>query len=58
MIITEQKAVTVRSNVKAFSLLTLGILGSLLVGGVGFADIPAVHEAAHDARHALSFPCH
>ncbi|WP_425904220.1 CbtB domain-containing protein [Agrobacterium radiobacter] len=36
----------------------LGFLGVLLVGGVGFAGIPAVHNAAHDVRHTLSFPCH
>jgi cobalt transporter subunit CbtB len=25
---------------------------------VGFANIPALHDAAHDVRHTLSFPCH
>jgi cobalt transporter subunit CbtB len=34
------------------------LLGALLVLGAGFAPIPAVHNAAHDTRHAFAFPCH
>jgi cobalt transporter subunit CbtB len=33
-------------------------LGLGLVYGAGFANIESVHDAAHDSRHALSFPCH
>ena len=33
-------------------------LGFLLVGGVGFASDMAIHNGAHDTRHALGFPCH
>lgn len=33
-------------------------LGLALVGGVGFASDMAVHNGAHDTRHALGFPCH
>ncbi|MHB1104640.1 MAG: CbtB domain-containing protein [Devosia sp.] len=33
-------------------------LGLVLVGGVGFAGDLAVHDGAHDTRHALGFPCH
>ena len=25
---------------------------------VGFAPMPAVHNAAHDTRHGAAFPCH
>ena len=38
-------------------LLSL-FLGLVLVGGVGFASDMAVHNGAHDTRHALGFPCH
>ena len=42
--------------------LTAGVLalfiGFVLVGGVGFASDMAVHNGAHDTRHALGFPCH
>jgi cobalt transporter subunit CbtB len=34
------------------------LLGFFILYGVGFAHIPAVHNAAHDARHAFAFPCH
>jgi cobalt transporter subunit CbtB len=34
------------------------VLGVLLIYGVGFASPMAIHNAAHDARHAFSFPCH
>ncbi len=33
-------------------------LGLSLVYGAGFANSESVHDAAHDSRHALSFPCH
>jgi len=33
-------------------------LGLLMVWGVGFAANGALHETAHDTRHALGFPCH
>lgn len=33
-------------------------IGFVLVGGVGFASDMAVHNGAHDTRHALGFPCH
>lgn len=38
--------------------LALAFLGVLVVGTVGFSHIDALHNAAHDARHASGFPCH
>ena len=32
--------------------------GLLLLAGAGFAGSDFVHNAAHDTRHALGFPCH
>ena len=32
--------------------------GLLLVGGAGFAHSDYLHNAAHDVRHGLGFPCH
>jgi cobalt transporter subunit CbtB len=34
------------------------LLGVVLVGGVGFSHIDVVHNAAHDYRHSMGFPCH
>jgi cobalt transporter subunit CbtB len=33
-------------------------LGILIVYVVGFAGAHTIHEAAHDARHSMNFPCH
>lgn len=33
-------------------------LGLTLISGVGFAHNAAVHNGAHDTRHAIGFPCH
>ncbi len=34
------------------------LLGAFLFYGVGFAPIDAAHNAAHDGRHVMAFPCH
>lgn len=32
--------------------------GLALIASVGFASAGAIHDAAHDVRHATGFPCH
>jgi cobalt transporter subunit CbtB len=34
------------------------VFGVGLVFTTGFAHSSTIHNAAHDTRHALSFPCH
>jgi len=34
------------------------LLGVFILYGVGFAPVEAIHNAAHDGRHAFAFPCH
>lgn len=34
------------------------VLGVTVLAGAGFVQIEAVHNAAHDVRHANGFPCH
>ncbi|MCJ8518776.1 cobalt transporter subunit CbtB [Pseudorhizobium tarimense] len=34
------------------------VLGLFVVGFVGFSHMEVVHNAAHDSRHSLAFPCH
>jgi cobalt transporter subunit CbtB len=34
------------------------LLGILLIGITGFAPLQAIHDAAHNTRHAVGFPCH
>ena len=33
-------------------------LGASLIFLVGMSHISAAHNAAHDTRHAIGFPCH
>jgi cobalt transporter subunit CbtB len=54
---THLPAATVDSNVIAQAVLAMA-LGLFNVGVVGFSHISAVHNAAHDVRHANAFPCH
>lgn len=50
-----------RSQPKASRLVAVAVLAGLgvaLVFVAGFAQPQALHNAAHDSRHTLSFPCH
>jgi len=42
----------------AIPAVLAALLGFFMLYGVGFANIPAVHNATNDARHAFGFPCH
>ena len=43
---------------RAIPVFMAALLGVVIVGGVGFSHIEAVHNAAHDYRHSMAFPCH
>jgi len=45
-----------RSDIMALGLAALA--GILLLATAGFAQASIAHNAAHDARHAVAFPCH
>jgi cobalt transporter subunit CbtB len=51
-------AVTSLTASRAVSIFAAALLGAFLVGGVGFSHLTAVHNAAHDYRHSMGFPCH
>jgi len=34
------------------------LLGTLFIGVTGFAPLQALHDAAHNTRHAIRFHCH
>lgn len=48
---------TERSEARRAAGIAL-ILGLGLVFLTGFAYPEVIHNAAHDTRHSLSFPCH
>lgn len=39
-------------------LAAAALFGALILFAVGFAPMGAAHNAAHDARHTVAFPCH
>ena len=43
---------------RALPIVMAALLGIFIIGGVGFSHIEAVHNAAHDYRHSMGFPCH
>ena len=45
------------ASAQAVAGLTL-FLGLALVFTVGFAHSSTLHNAGHDTRHAMAFPCH
>ena len=59
-----QDRVTTASGLRTVALskaLQVGgafLLGIVILYGVGFIQTSAVHNAAHDVRHAAAFPCH
>jgi cobalt transporter subunit CbtB len=54
----EGNAVAALTLSSAVPIFAAALLGMFIVGGVGFSHIEAVHNAAHDYRHSMSFPCH
>ncbi|QYA17448.1 CbtB domain-containing protein [Rhizobium sp. AB2/73] len=55
---TDTRSAATANPSRVVSLFAFAILGMVLVGGVGFLGSPTIHDAAHDVRHMLSFPCH
>jgi cobalt transporter subunit CbtB len=53
---------TISAPITLSQRLALGLacflVGSFLVFGVGLAQDDRMHNAAHDTRHAIGFPCH
>ena len=43
---------------KGVELLSALLLGIVVLYGSGFVSTSVVHNAAHDMRHAIGFPCH
>ena len=41
-----------------FAVSAAVVIGTLVISAVGFAGPEVLHNAAHDIRHGLSFPCH
>lgn len=47
-----------KSASNLLSILFVAILGGMILFAAGHAQSGALHDAAHDVRHATGFPCH
>ena len=51
--------ITASQRIEALDVVRgFALLGIFIIGGVGFSHIEALHNAAHDYRHSMAFPCH
>ena len=57
---TTQTKTLVHSGVQTSILPILGAaaIGLFLLFIAGFSEASVLHDAAHDSRHSLAFPCH
>ncbi|MEX4009678.1 CbtB domain-containing protein [Neoaquamicrobium sediminum] len=46
------------SQSRLLQLSLAGFLGLFITGFVGFSHMEVVHNAGHDYRHSMAFPCH
>lgn len=49
---------TASSGSQFMQLGLAALLGLFVIGIVGFAQADVAHNAAHDYRHSMAFPCH
>jgi cobalt transporter subunit CbtB len=54
----DHRAVAALTTSRVVSIFAAALLGAFIVGAVGFSHIMVVHNAAHDYRHSMAFPCH
>lgn len=40
------------------TILFVALIGATLLFATGFANPAVMHDAAHDTRHSVGFPCH
>jgi cobalt transporter subunit CbtB len=48
----------VSASSRAIQLALAGLLGVFILGFTGFSHMEVAHNAAHDYRHSMAFPCH
>jgi cobalt transporter subunit CbtB len=56
--LSQTSGVSVGRQSRLMQLALAGLLGVFIVGFVGFSHLDVVHNAAHDYRHSMAFPCH
>lgn len=49
---------TARADTKLAAIAAVFLSGAALLFVAGYAQATVLHDAAHDTRHAMAFPCH
>ena len=47
-----------RADAGLATILFVAFIGVTLLFAAGFANAAVMHDAAHDTRHSIGFPCH
>ncbi|MHA1528708.1 MAG: CbtB domain-containing protein [Alphaproteobacteria bacterium] len=47
-----------RADAGLATILFVAFIGAALIFAAGFANAAVMHDAAHDTRHSIGFPCH
>lgn len=55
---THNSVSTITGSQRATAGLVLLVLGAAMLFAVGLSQMAAAHNAAHDTRHSIGFPCH
>ena len=58
MTISTDSPAAASSQSRLMQLALAGLLGIFITGFVGFSHLDVVHNAGHDYRHSMAFPCH
>ncbi len=51
-------AIGARSDAGLATILFIAFFGATIIFTAGFANPAVMHDAAHDTRHSIGFPCH
>lgn len=55
---TQAATTTISTEQRLVTGVAALVLGLFMLMGVGFAGSTVLHNAAHDTRHSIGFPCH
>ena len=55
---TAYQSLAISGASRLTQLAIAALLGIFIVGVLGFSHMDVVHNAGHDYRHSMAFPCH
>ena len=58
MALSPSAAASASSSSLAVQRVIAAAIGAFIIGMVGFSHMTVAHNAGHDYRHSMAFPCH